>query len=344
MPATDPPFLSVVVRADGDRPWLLHDTLLALAAQTDDDLEVLLLRGADRDGGRALEEVVTAFANGFRARVRPIGEPATGGDRLVDVMAAAARGAHVAVLAEGEVPLGHWAADLRRAATAEPGRVAYGSVAEQRVVPQDWQGQRGYVAVGPVCSLEDLRFDLVKHLEHLTVFAASGGVAVPYELLDRLSPSEDGPGWDAWAVLLRAALRDGVASTGSVIALRRHGNGVGGSGGPDAARRAALLARLDAEQVTVLPGWLQLTQRLARERNELRARAAALEREQAEAEAAARQREEQLRRERDEAVRTMTAAVREVEELYRSTSWRLTQPVRRAGGLARRLGRQVARR
>jgi hypothetical protein len=344
MPAIDPAFLSVVVCGDGDRPWLLHDTLLALAAQTDDDLEVLLLTGADRDSEGALEKVLAAFADEFRARVRLIGEPAQGGDRLVDVVAAAAQGMHLAVLAEGEVPLGHWAADLRRAATAEPGRVAHGSVAEQRIVPQDWQGQPGYVAVGPVRSPEDLRFDLVEHLEHLTTFAASGGVAVPYELLARLSPSEDGPGWDAWAVLLRAALSYGVASTDSVIALRRHWKSIGGPGGPDPARRAALLVRLDAEQVTVLPGWLKLTQRLARERNDLRAQATALKREQAEAEVAARQREEQLRRERDEAVRTTAAAVRAVEDVYRSTSWRLTEPVRRAGGLARRLAQRVGRR
>src|SRR6266487_5531052 len=114
MPTADLPVLSVVVRAHGDRAWLLHDTLLALAAQTDDDLEVLLLADADRDSGGAAEELVGAFAKGFRERVRRIGAPAQGGDRLVDVAAAAAQGAYLAVLSEGEVPLGHWAAELRR--------------------------------------------------------------------------------------------------------------------------------------------------------------------------------------------------------------------------------------
>jgi hypothetical protein len=344
MPATGSPFLSVVVCATSDRPWLLHDTLLALAAQTDDDLEVLLLTDAERDGGGALQEVVGAFAADFRARVRPLGALAQGGDRLVDVAAAEAVGAYLVVLAQGEVPFGHWVADLRRAVTAEPGRVVYGAVAEQRVASQDWQVRPGYAAVGPVRSSEELRFDLVEHLGRLTTFAASGGAAIPCELLAELSPSEDGPVWDAWAVLLRAALSHGVASTGSVIALRRHWNGVVGSGGPDAAQRAALLARLDAEQVTVLPGLLQLTQRLVRERNELRGRAAALEQEQAGIAAAARRREEQLRRERDEAVRAAADAVRAVEELHRATSWRLTEPVRRVGGLARRLGQRAARR
>jgi hypothetical protein len=343
MPATGPPFLSVVVCADSDRPWLLHDTLLALAAQTDDDLEVLLLSGPDRDGGGRLQQVVGAFADDFRACARPLGGPAQGGDRLVDVAAAAAAGGYLAVLVEGEVPCGLWAADRRRAATAEPRRVVYGAVAEQRVAPQDWQGRPGYAAVGAVRSPEDPRFDLVEHLGRLTTFAASGGVVVPRELLAELSPPDDGPVWDAWAVLLRAALSHGVASTGSLVALRRHGNGVAGSGGPDAARRAALLARLDAEQVTVQPGLLQATQRLAGERNELRARAAELEREQAETVAAARRREERLRRERDEAVRAAADVMRTAEELSRSTSWRLTEPVRRVGGLARRLGRRGAR-
>jgi hypothetical protein len=343
VPAANPPFLSVVVHADGDRPWLLHDTLLALAAQTDDQLEVLLLAGADPDGGgELLQELVGAFADDFRARLRPIAGAAQGGDRLVDVVVAVARSGYLAVLAEGEVPLGHWAADLRRAATAEPGRIVHGAVAEQRVAPEAWQGRRGYAAAGPVTSPEDLRFDLIEHLGQLATFAASGGVAVPRELLATLSPPEDGPGWDAWAVLLRAALRHGVASTDSVIALRRHWNGDGRPGGPTAARRAALLATLDAERLTVPPGLLQRAQRLAGEQDQLRARAAALQQAQVEA-AAARRREEQLRRERDDAVRTAAAAVRAVEELYRSTSWRLTKPVRVAGGLARRLGRRAAR-
>jgi hypothetical protein len=241
------------------------------------------------------------------------------------------------------VPFGHWVADLRRAAIAEPGRVVYGAVAEQRIAPQDWQGRPGYAAVGAVRSSEDPRFDLAEHLGHLTTFAASGGVVVPRELLAEFALPEDGPVWDAWAVLLRAALSHGVASTGSVIALRRHWDGDVGCGGPDAARREALLARLDDEQVTVGPGWLQLTQRLVGERNELRARAAALEREWAETAVAASRLEEQLWRERDEAVRAAADAVRAVEELRRSTSWRLTEPVRRVGELARRLGRRGAR-
>src|SRR6266571_5307145 len=302
MPAANLPVLSVVVHAHGDRAWLLHDTLLALAAQTDDDLEVLLLADADRESGGAPEELVGAFAKDFRARVRRVVGPAQGGDRLVDLTAAEAQGACLAVLSEGEVPLGHWAAELRRAAIAEPGRVVYGAVAEQRVAPEDWQGRRGHAAVGPVSSPENPRFDLVEHLGHLATFAASGGVAVPRELLAELSPPEDGPGWDAWAVLLRGALRHGVASTGSVIALRRRWDGVGG---PAAARRAALLARLDTQGVAVLPGLLQRVQRLAATRDELLARVAAVEREQAEAAAAVTRREDQLRRERDEATRAL---------------------------------------
>jgi hypothetical protein len=339
MPGATPPFLSVVVAGHGGRPWLLHDTLLALAAQTCDDLEVLLFADADHDGGGALpKELVEAFADDFRARIRPIAGPAHSGDRLVDVAAAAARGAYLAVLAEGEVPLGNWAAELRRAASVEPGRIVHGAAAEQRVAPENWQGRPAYTAVGPVTSPENPRFDLIEHLADMTVFAASGCVAVSRELLAGLSPPGDGPGWDAWAVLLRAALRHGIASTASVIVLRRHWNGDDGPSGADPAQRAALVAALDAERATALPGLLQLAQRLAGERNDLQARAAALEREQVEA--AARPREEQLRRERDDAVRIAANAARTVEELHRSTSWRLTKPVRMVSGLARRFGRR----
>jgi hypothetical protein len=343
MPAGAPPFLSVVVRAHSERPWLLHDTLLALAAQTYGDLEVFLMADADHAGGAVLEELAGDFAEDFRARVDLTGGRMQAVGRLVDIATARTHGRYLAVLDEGEVPLGQWAAELRRAAAAEPGQAIHGAIAEQRVALEDWPKGHGYASVSPVSVPEEARFDLIDHLDHLATFTGSGGVAVPRELVASLSPPEDGPRWDAWAVLLRAALSDGVTSTGAVIVLRRSWNEVGGPGEPDAARRAALLARLDAERVTVPPGSLQRLQRLAAERRDRRARVGELEREQGKAAVAARQREEQLRRDRAAAARVAAAAAQAAEELRRSTSWRLTRPVRAAGALVRRLGRRTAR-
>jgi hypothetical protein len=314
MPAGAPPFLSVVVHAHGQRPWPLHDTLLALAAQTCGDLDVVLVADADHAGGAALEDVVADFAAEFRARVR-----LTGGRG--DIATTGTRGRYLAVLDEGEVPLGHWAAELSRAAAAEPGRAVHGAVAEQRIVPEDWQRWRGYAPVSAVSVPDDARFDLIDHLGRLATYAGSGGVAVPRELVASLSPPEDGPRWDAWAVLLRAALSDALTSTGAVLVLRRSWDGAGGPGEAATARRAALLARLDAEPVTVPPGSLRRLQGLAAERRDLDARVGELEREHGE----------------------LAAAAQAAEELRHSTSWRLTRPLRAAGGLVRRLGRRTTR-
>jgi len=84
--AVDPPLLSVLTRTEGTRPSMLAEALTCLAAQTLEDLEVIVLVHGDDPG--ALESsgaVVSSFEEGFASRVRV--EQVRGGSRAAPLNA-----------------------------------------------------------------------------------------------------------------------------------------------------------------------------------------------------------------------------------------------------------------
>jgi hypothetical protein len=332
-----PPFLSVVLPTRAARPAALHDTLLGLAAQACTDFEVVLLElGLDGRAVLALDELLGSFGEDLRARVGrvPVPVPAQAGPNPVRLGRPEARGRYVVVLDEDEVPLSHWVAELSRVAAARPGQVVHGEVAEQPFADTTWAGRAGLCPTGPVTAPPEPGFQLVDHLA--AEARGSCGVAVPRALADELDPPRAAAAYEPWAVLLRAGLRGMVASTGTVVGLRRRWPGEASGGpGPERAERRALLAELDERVDTLPPGSLRRLWLLHREREALAERLAGLERRLA----AADRRQEELTRERDEALQAAANALRAAEELRHSTSWRLTAPVRRAGALARRLQR-----
>ncbi|MCZ7527351.1 MAG: class I SAM-dependent methyltransferase [Acidimicrobiia bacterium] len=87
-PEPEPPFLTVVVRTQGSRPESLLETLVCLAAQTVDDLEVLLcVHSSHPEVAGRVRSLVAGFARDFTERVEVLeveggpGPPAQRGAR-----------------------------------------------------------------------------------------------------------------------------------------------------------------------------------------------------------------------------------------------------------------------
>lgn len=137
----DRPFLTVIVRTQGRRLRALEDSLLCLAAQSDQDFEVVIV-GHDMPDA-ALEELrgdVEAFDPDFRDRVTITS--VEGGTRAAPLNRALdlARGHYFAVFDDDDLLFGHWVESFHQAARLAPGVPVRAVVANQRLEPEPWHG------------------------------------------------------------------------------------------------------------------------------------------------------------------------------------------------------------
>ncbi len=143
VPVASRPFLSVITRTTGERETLL-DTLLCLAAQTDDDFEVLLMVNA-RDAGVPAEiaALVDTFAPSFRARVRVDSTSIMHRVAPLNRALAAATGRYVAVLDDDDLVFADWVETFHRHADEHPGAMIRCRAVDQSVELADGTGVAG---------------------------------------------------------------------------------------------------------------------------------------------------------------------------------------------------------
>lgn len=223
--AADAPFLTVVLRTQGDRPHTLRDALLCLLGQTVQDFEAVLVAHATSTEGRAdVERAVADLPLSLRQRIRVIDVPEGGRATPLNAAFEVVRGRYVAVLDDDDLVLAHWVAAFAEAADGAPGEVLRSVCVEQSIAPASCAGQPFAQVVGPMSMRYPATFDLVDHLErNHTPFMA---YAFPRELFtergqrfdDRLDICED------WDFALRAALLVGVCSVPQVTAVYRRWN------------------------------------------------------------------------------------------------------------------------
>jgi glycosyltransferase involved in cell wall biosynthesis len=141
-PSTDDlPFLSVLVRTQGNRLAPLKDALLCLAGQTDQDFEVILLVHSEDDAAIAeVTHLVARLEPTFRERVRL--DVVKGGARAVplNIGLADARGRFVSVFDDDDLLMGHWVESFRAGAIRAPGSMVRSLSANQWVRPEIWHG------------------------------------------------------------------------------------------------------------------------------------------------------------------------------------------------------------
>ena len=328
-----PLFLSILMRTQGTRRETLQDVLLALAAQTIDDFELLLLvHRAPRQVLGELQYLVDAHGPEFAQRVRLVPVDSGGRSRPLNVALRMARGEYLAVLDDDDIVFSHWVETFKEMAAKAPARVLRTVPSAQTVRRAKWDEHRvGYEIVGRPSCPWPLTFDVVEHLfENLSPPCS---YALPRSAFDDMGIRFDEtlPVLEDWDVLMRTVVWSGVLSEESVTSLYRWWEDGGDSSVAVhtelewARARSAVVAKLDAAPLLLpmraISGLHTLHEQAAVEKGALQT---------------LRLQFQQLQDENDRLCSIAADHRRDAEELRRSMSWKVSAPVRILGSIARR--------
>jgi hypothetical protein len=219
----DAPFLTVIVRTQGNRLETLRDSLLCLAGQTNQDFDVVLVvHNGAADDIVGVRNLVEAQMRSFRDRISVV--EVTGGSRATPLNRALdhVRGRYIAVFDDDDLLFGNWVEAFATGATEAPGMLLRGLVAVQRAQVEPWSHRsQGYRAT----SWPEVPYQKdFEPLEHLVVNQSPFmSIAFPRELFalygvrfdEELDVCED------WDVILQGSFLLGVHDVHELTAIYR---------------------------------------------------------------------------------------------------------------------------
>lgn len=216
-------FLSVVIRTQARRWEQLQDALLCLAAQTDQDFEVLLmLHTVDADQRDRVRALVDNYPAEFAGKVRLIDVQGGGRTRPLSVSLDHACGDYIAFYDDDDLLMADWVEAFHEGARRAPGQAIRANVATQLNLTEEWtDGSAGQRTIGVTKAEYAKRFNLVDHLQrNHTPFM---GVAFPVAFFRFWGESfdEDLPVCEDWDVVVRAAGLVGMHSINELTAIYR---------------------------------------------------------------------------------------------------------------------------
>jgi glycosyltransferase involved in cell wall biosynthesis len=217
----DRPFLSVITRTQGIRPYTLRDTLMSLGGQSSQDFEVVVVVHSDREAiVDSVREMASSFPPSLRDRINVISCTRPGRSSPLNDGIRQAKGRYIAVLDDDDIALGHWVETFQKLAAD-----ASGAVLRSNCVRQNFElTTAGDLPLHPrAISWFDLEwpttYDPVLHLHrNLTppmclaypagVFREDG-----IEFDESVNTAED------WDLLSRASMLRGVVTTPEITAI-----------------------------------------------------------------------------------------------------------------------------
>jgi glycosyltransferase involved in cell wall biosynthesis/2-polyprenyl-3-methyl-5-hydroxy-6-metoxy-1,4-benzoquinol methylase len=216
------PFLSVLVRTQGERNVTIVETLLSLAAQTVQDFEVLVIaHDTVAEKIRELEDLVKWFDQDFAERVRVIRADGGGRAHPLNVAIQAAKGSYIAALDDDDIAFANWVEEFRRSAVENTGLIVRTIVAEQDIKSVMWGDEAGYTTVSAPRITFGLQFDFWEHLfENQSPFC---GFAFPRSCFTEMGVhfDESLPVVEDWDVIVQTASLCGVTDSRAVTSLYR---------------------------------------------------------------------------------------------------------------------------
>lgn len=244
------PFLTAIVPVWAKGLELLDELLLCLAAQSDEDFEVLLLeRGLPPEIKTELEAMLGDLPPQLGARVRGCeasGELAA----ALNAGFARARGRYAAVLDAGDLLMDHWVESFKKAAEKRPGSILHAYAAAQ-----DWRRSAERGAVAAVGAIEDRDCEPFFMPRALALGEGPGaGFAFPLAARAACGLRFDEAAGEGAALdyLLRLASVTGVAEAGEITVLHRRWQGPN-TAAPEAAEERESAARRAQKRMNCLP-------------------------------------------------------------------------------------------
>lgn len=216
-------FLSVVIRTQCRRWEQLQDAILCLAAQTDQDFEiVVMLHDVDELRAEQLRNFLQSYPEEFHRRIKMRHVSGGGRSRPLLESIALIEGEYVAFFDDDDLLMANWVEAFRSTATSAPGRVLRANVAIQLNRMEQWgSSAAGQRTVGAASAEYMDHFQLLDHFKvNHTPFM---GVAFPVTFFSFWGESFDESllVCEDWDILMRAAGLLGVESSSEMTAVYR---------------------------------------------------------------------------------------------------------------------------
>lgn len=215
-------FLTVVMRTQGRRLPCFAEALQSLAAQTDRDFELVVVRHRiEPELAPPIDEVVAAQPDWLRERTRvlDLGTGARGAP--LNLGFDVARGSYVIILDDDDLVLPEWVATFRELHEQAPGRALRTQALRQDATPVSKDGQTRAEDIGEPYEHWPAEFQLLDHL--LMNGTPPMTIAFPRSVFHDLGErfDEELDTTEDWDFLLRAVTLVGVANSEEHTAIYR---------------------------------------------------------------------------------------------------------------------------
>lgn len=334
------PFLSIITRTQGKRPECLTELLTCLAGQTSRDFEVLIVgHFLSLQGQIQVEKIIEDLPSWMAQKVRLVLVNAGNRTRPLNVGFSEARGKYISIMDDDDIPLAHWIETFQKLAATNPGCLLRASMVRQDICYVTVDGKTGVRSEGPMEKCYPSNFDLFDHLRGN--FTPNHALAFPRGVFHELNIrfDEDLTTTEDWDYIMRVAPIAGVASSPAITSIYRwwvseHSSRTDHPSHEWTDNYVRILQKMERAMVLFPTGTARKIRLLMDERDAL-----ANERNHFRNEAVARgDAPSSVVSELQRTVKQL-----QVKELLRSTSWRVSAPLRLVGRLRGRSPITVAR-
>lgn len=163
---SDSPFLSVIVRTQGNRPSSFVDSLLCLAAQTNDDFELIVIaHKVNKKILKQIEETTGRFAPLFRRNPQIIQCNLPGRSSPLNAGVEVAGGRYLAFYDDDDLLFGNWVENFKSVSEKNQAETLLRQLCfVQHVASEKWSLDQGFRAISWPTNPYPLTFSLADHL------------------------------------------------------------------------------------------------------------------------------------------------------------------------------------
>jgi glycosyltransferase involved in cell wall biosynthesis/2-polyprenyl-3-methyl-5-hydroxy-6-metoxy-1,4-benzoquinol methylase len=218
----DEPFLSVLIRTQGRRPQELREAFLSLAAQSNQDFEILVIaHRTSIEQQKTIERVIADQPPALQERTRLLRIDRGKRSTPLNFGLEHARGRYVSIFDDDDIVLGHWVEEFAKAERDFGGRILRSVALRQNVTVIDVLGADGVRATSAPKPVYEATFSLARHVARNEsppigwVFPRSLHRDFGLTFDESMTTTED------WEFLLQAAQIVGVTDVSRVGAIYR---------------------------------------------------------------------------------------------------------------------------